>query len=84
MPVPVSKLPTVADRLTVEIESQQSEVDRLTQVATIDLPAAQSKLDALKQLAGEVTPEFEAFSARLATAKIETAVNIDPVIKPKV
>lgn len=84
MPVPVSKPPTVADRLTEEIQAQQSEVDRLTAVAEVDLPAAQAKLDALKQLAGEVTPAFEALSARLATVSIDTAINVDRVIKPKV
>lgn len=74
---------TVTERLAAEIASQQSEVDRMTAVATVDLPAAVAKLDALKALAGEVTPEFERIAAKLETVQIAAPINMDPVKPPK-
>lgn len=72
---------TVRERLAIEIATQQSEVDRLTVVATTDLPAAVAKLNALKALAADVTPEFERVASGLEAGNITLAVNTTPVGK---
>lgn len=50
---------TVAEKLTRAIAAQQTEVDRLVDVAKTQLPAANARLTELTKMLGRLTPNIE-------------------------
>lgn len=71
---------TIAEELAREIESQQSEVDRLKRVVDMDYPEALARLNEMKAVALDVQPDLERLAAKLAAVRLKRLVDVRTVL----
>lgn len=71
---------TIGEQIAREIDSQQSEVDRLKLVVDVDYPAALAKLGVMKAIAADVQPDLERLADKLATIRLKRLVDVEAVL----